>query len=461
MKVFISHSWKNKTVAQKIADELKVAGADLWLDANNLLPGQLIQETIDDVLEKVDVVVLIWTKEASESGGVAAEIFTCSRLKSIIIPCKIDDTPLDIHPHLRQVKGISFKDFNDGLGRLKMVLFNYMTRDFNLHDSEHVKLLNEFMGTLETANHLIHKENIKDTGSEQDKDFWIKKIGDTHDASYEKLKAEEAIGKEMMAFLNEKMSQIQAGLNDKKQIQTILEEMKAHKYAGRPDMKKIIDQVQTIYNSFNSNDTNDAIAAYKKEMETKLVSSKQQLKNSMGWLADLLFAPAYENASYFFLSSADHLQRLLQLSRQPGIHPVVADCAEELLKYIKTPGGVIDNNQYGILGYADDAYFIQSMLANLQQEALIDITTWNIDWNKIAAGSEFVFNLVGQPIKTVLDQNILQFCQALVAKHAPQPAVQQPANNDQQLADLQKAKDDLWKAKLMSLQTSMIQNPVW
>ena len=461
MKVFISHSWKNKTIAQKIADELKAAGADLWLDANNLLPGQLIQETIDEVLEKIDAVVLIWTKEASESGGVAAEIFTCSRLKTIIIPCKIDDTPLDVHPHLRQIKGISFKDFTDGLGRLKMVLFNYMAHDFNLHDSEHVKSLNEFMGTLETAAHLIHKENIKETGSEQDKDFWVKKIEDTHDASYEKLKAEEAIGKEIMAFLNEKLSQIQAGLNDKTRIHSILEEMKAHKYAGRPDMKKIIDQVQTIYNSFSSNETDDAVARYKKEMEVKLASSKQQLKNSMGWLADLLFAPAYENASYFFLSSADHLHNLIQLSQQAGIHPVVADCAEELLKYIKTPGGVIDNNQYGILGYADDAYFIQTMLANLQQEGLVDTSGWHIGWNKIAAGSEFVFNLVGLPIKTILDQNIVQFCQALVAKHSPQATTQQPISHDQQLADLQKVKDDLWKAKLMSLQTSMIQSPVW
>jgi hypothetical protein len=227
---------------------------------------------------------LVWTKEASESGGVAAEIFTCSRLKTIIIPCKIDDTPLDIHPHLRQVKGINFKDFNDGLGRLRMVLFNYMARDFNLHDSDHVKSLNEFMGTLETASHLVHNENIKEKGSEDDKDFWVKKVGDTHDASYEKLKIEEAIGKEMMAFLNEKMSQIQAGLNDKKQIQQVLDEMKAHKYAGRPDMKKIIDQVQTICNSFDDNNTNDAVAGYKKQMEIKLGSSRQQLKTAWaGW----------------------------------------------------------------------------------------------------------------------------------------------------------------------------------
>lgn len=90
MKVFINYSRKNKTDAQKIADELKAAGADLWLDANSLLPGQLIQETIDEVLNKLDMVVLVWTKDASESGGVAAEVFTCSRLNKTIIPCLLD-----------------------------------------------------------------------------------------------------------------------------------------------------------------------------------------------------------------------------------------------------------------------------------------------------------------------------------------------------------------------------------
>lgn len=94
MKIFISHSCKNKTAAQKIADEIKAAGADIWLDANNLLPGQLIQDSIDEVLGKIDMVVLVWSKEASESGGVAAEIFTCSRLNKTIIPRRYPEVDL-------------------------------------------------------------------------------------------------------------------------------------------------------------------------------------------------------------------------------------------------------------------------------------------------------------------------------------------------------------------------------
>lgn len=459
MKVFISHSWKNKTIAQKIADELKSAGADLWLDANHLLPGQLIQETIDDVLGKVDVVVLLWTKEACESAGVAAEIFTCSRLKRLIIPCKIDATAFDAHPYLRQVKGIDFKDYDDGMGRLKMVLFNYMARDFDLQGSDSIRLLNEFLGALETANHLIHQQNIKETGSATEKEFWVKKIQDTHDASYEKLKAEYELGQELMKFLNEKMDQLQSAPGDRDIVATVLKELKEHPHAARPDMKKFIEQTQRIYDGFDRSAPSEAVAIYRRSMQEKLAASKQQLKDNMGWLADMLFAAAYENASYFFLSSADHLQNLLTISKEPGSHPVVADCANELLKYIQTPGGVIDNEQYGILGYADDAYFIQNLLAQLQQENLVNTNGWNIDWTRIAAGAEFVFNLIGQNLRAILDQNIAQFTQAMVAKYGAAQQPNSPVTREQQLADLQKAKDDLWKAKLMSLQSSMIHIP--
>jgi hypothetical protein len=458
MKVFISHSWKNKTAAQKIADEIKAAGADLWLDANDLLPGQLIQDTIDDVLGKIDMVLLVWSKEASESGGVAAEIFTCSRLNKTIIPCLIDETPLHVHPYLGRIKGIGFKDFDDGLGRLKMVLLNYMTRDFNMQDNESIKLMNEFLGTLETTSHLVHKQNIKQTGTDEEKDFWVNKVKSTHDASYEKLKEEERLGKEVTVFLNSKMEQIQASLNDKKALGNILQEMKDFKHAGRPDMQKFITQVEAIYNSFEDPATDDAITRYRKEIKEKLQSSQQQLKAGFGILADLLFAAAFENMQYFYLSSADHLEKLLMLSRQPGIHPLIKDCAEELLQYIKTPGGVIDNNQYGILGYADDAYFIQSLLANMQQGGVIDTSSWNIDWDKIAAGNEVVFNIIGNGIKEQLDNNITAYCQQLIEKYNPQAAQQQSTQQEEQL---QKMKDDVWKSKLMSLQTSMIHNPVW
>lgn len=461
MKVFISHSWKNKKAAQQVADELKAAGIELWMDASQLLPGQPIQETIDKVLNEVQAVILLWSKDASSSDGVAAEIYTSSRLKKLIIPCLLDDTTLDSHPYLQQIKGIRFDDFPGGVGRLKMTLFNYMARDFDMQDMDMVRSMNEFMGSLETANHLIHTENIKEKGSAEDKDYWINSIQKTEATAFDKMKEAELIGKECTAFLNQKMEEIQKNLNNKNEMERILAEMKAYKYADRPDMKKITAQVEKIYESFGNAETDDAISRYKKEMQQKLVDSKSQLKNNFGVLADFLFAAAYDNMQYFFLSSADQLQHLLQLSRQQGVHPVVTDCANELLQYIRTPGGVIDNNQYGILGYSDDAYFIHSLVSALQQDGVINTQDWNIDWVKINAGAEVVFNMTGNHIRNMLDQNINTYCQQLVQKYSQPQASQQQPSEQEQLDALQKAKDDVWKAKIMSLQTSMIHTPVY
>lgn len=459
MKVFISHSWKNKTQVQKLADELQQAGIELWLDAMDLLPGQTIQPTIDSVLEKIDVVILVWTKEASASNGVAAEIYSCSKLQKIIIPCNMDDTPMTNFPYLQQIKGIHFKDFADGVGRLKMTLLNYMAKEFGMDGNDSIRSMNQFLGTLETASHLVHNQNIKETGSADDKDYWVNKIGNTEKSSYEKLKEEERIGKTIMTFLQDKVKDLEKNLYNKNECGRILQEMKSFEYSNHPAMKEFVQYVQNTYDSFKEDPVVSVIEKYREEMKEKLASSKQQLKTNFGWLLpDFLFQQAFDNISYFYLNSADNLERLIQLSQQSQTHPIIADISNELLSYIKTPGGVIDNNLYGILGYADDAYLIQSMLASLQQEGAVDTTAWMIDWNKIQAGCELVFNIIGNNIRVQLDQNIVAFCQALAQKYNPAPAQN---SHQQQLNDLQKAKDDLWKAKLMSLETAMIHNPVW
>ena len=95
----------------------------------------------------------------------------------------------------------------------------------------------------------------------------------------------------------------------------------------------------------------------------------------------------------------------------------------------------------------------------MQQGGVIDTDSWNIDWDKISAGSEVVFNIIGNGLKEQLDNNITAYCQQLIEKYNPQAAEQQSI--EQQEERLKKMKGDVWKAKLMSLETSMIHNPVW
>ena len=85
MKVFISHSWRDKTIADKLSRHLS-AMVDVWLDIQNLRPGDSITPSIDSALAEMDLVIVLWSENAAESDGVAAEITTALRLKKNLIP---------------------------------------------------------------------------------------------------------------------------------------------------------------------------------------------------------------------------------------------------------------------------------------------------------------------------------------------------------------------------------------
>lgn len=452
MKTFISHSWKNKTQAQMIADELKAFGADLWLDANNLLSGQEIQNTIDEVLSDMDVVVLVWSREAAESDGVAAEIRTSVALNKLIIPCKLDGTPLDPFPEVKKIKGINFADIKDGLGRLKMVLVNYQSRNFGLDSDEAIVAMNDFMGALETANYLVQKQDIKNTGSEADKDFWVDKIGKTHDESYEKLSELTRIGKETESFLKLKMADLQMNINNREQCLRILQEMEAFPYSDQAGMPVFIEQVRKICESFNTHQPNAAIEKFRAELQQKTDEAYDLMKKTTGWLVGDLFDSSFDQLRYFYCRAADHLEFLDNIGKDGTANPAITTASADLLRYIQTPGGIIDNNEYGIVGYTDDVYLIHSILLGFQQSGLVDLTALETDWDKLNAGAETAFTFIDANLRQRLEQEASAYFNGLFAAADQQTE----SENDRAYADLEKARDDLWRAKLTGLEGDML-----
>ena len=449
MKVFISHSWKDKISVQKITDDLKAFGFDVWVDSEDLLPGSKIQNTIDEVLKYFSVVVLVWSKASSVSDNVIAEINTCNKLKKIIIPCSIDSTPLN-HDLVKSYKYISFSDFKLGMDHLKTTLTIYFGKLTNTFVPEVEESLNEIKSIIETGDHLIQREKIKDTGTESEKDFWVEQVNKKLGASSEntrKLEKELAIMKEIVAFHDDKMSDYQTYMGSKAECGRILNEIAQFKYAAHPFMQDFISLVKSSYNSFDIENADETITDFNQLLEEKLNASVYAFQQYFGFQGHL-FYPSFDNISYFFRSSVHSLRQLNQYSKQANIHPVVADCVGELLRYIKTPGGVIDNSQYNILVLADDAHFIHSLVAYLQRGGVINAISWGIDYNKVEAGSNMVFSIAGWQFKYQMDNNINGLCQTLQAKYNPQHAIQQAHQEEHN--GLEKIKDSISASMMMS-----------
>jgi uncharacterized membrane protein YkvA (DUF1232 family) len=125
-RVFVSHQWRDKQYADRLARDLEPF-ADVWMDFRRLRPGDPIQATIDQALEDVDLVLVVWTGNAGASKGVAAEIVTSVSKGLRVVPCLFEyDTAGNpqppLHPAIADRLGVDFHHYGTGLAQIAHLL---------------------------------------------------------------------------------------------------------------------------------------------------------------------------------------------------------------------------------------------------------------------------------------------------------------------------------------------------
>ena len=65
VKVFLSHSSKDKSIARKIAEDLRDKGIGVWFDEWNIFVGHSITQKISQGLEESDFVAVLLTKNSN------------------------------------------------------------------------------------------------------------------------------------------------------------------------------------------------------------------------------------------------------------------------------------------------------------------------------------------------------------------------------------------------------------
>jgi hypothetical protein len=73
MNVFISHASKDRVLAKRVAESLKLFGFQVW-DESQVLPGAIIAEQLTEALKSANAMVVLLTPEAVESAWVQSEI---------------------------------------------------------------------------------------------------------------------------------------------------------------------------------------------------------------------------------------------------------------------------------------------------------------------------------------------------------------------------------------------------
>jgi hypothetical protein len=74
MQVFISHSWKDSSLAKKLATVLEKSGFRVWDVSQNLLPGDNWAKSVAQALDESQAMVVLLTPESIHSPWVKNEI---------------------------------------------------------------------------------------------------------------------------------------------------------------------------------------------------------------------------------------------------------------------------------------------------------------------------------------------------------------------------------------------------
>lgn len=456
MKVFISHSWKNKLSAQKIADALHEMGIVVWLDAQDLLPGEVIQSVIDSELAQTDVMLLLWSSESAKSSGVAAEIATALRIGTRIIPCCLDTTALRERAELASLKGIKFVDFDEGLGRLRMVLFSYMTRAFGAEKIESADSLNKLIGALETVNHLyVAKPGDTERSAAAD-DYWIEKIKKAEADAQRILVLEQQKIASLEYFLKLQMQALSDGLNDPVRVQAIYDLVKNHPLADDPIVTNFLGPLENILKSFTRHHQQSPAKKFGMQLAAAQERFKQQLKDHLGWVGGFIYEQALGQVTYFFDQAVERLERLDHIAQGDDIPLVVKEVCDELFRYVQTPGGFIQNDE-GLIGFTDDALFVHCAVESLLAKGFLPAAAWEVDRSTLDAATRILFAFIDNAVVNHMQQSMVSYLQSVFEMHNP-PANSSASHQQQEMA-LEKLRQEVWAGKLMGLQTSMIHIP--
>jgi hypothetical protein len=117
-RVFISHSSRDKWIAERIAEKIKEAGANYWLDVRDLPGGGNIQEEINRGVRESHELIVLFSPNSADSHWVSFEIGAASARRRYLTPI-LNNVPYESVQLLQGMKAIDLNDFSQYLSELK------------------------------------------------------------------------------------------------------------------------------------------------------------------------------------------------------------------------------------------------------------------------------------------------------------------------------------------------------
>ncbi len=121
LKYFFSYSRKDSEFVLQLAQKLRAAGANVWLDQLDIPAGQHWDRTIGEALKSCKGVIAVLSPESVASDNVMDEVSYALKEKKLVVPVLI--RPCDIPYRLQRVQHIDFTaNYDTGFAQLRRAL---------------------------------------------------------------------------------------------------------------------------------------------------------------------------------------------------------------------------------------------------------------------------------------------------------------------------------------------------
>ena len=421
MKVFLSHSWRDKTAADRLAVDLQSV-AEIWHDVRELVPGESIQGSIDVALEQMDIVLVLWSQNSAyPSCGVHPEIETAVRLGVDIIPCTLDDTPLT--PVLGDLLAIDFVDYSLGFTRLNVLLLKRFAGEIGIDDNEVLKTITDHDGAV---NYIQNYRNRQGIGGD-DYGHWINRVLTSLDAVNRQ-------GTEFMAKLQRAgdfskyfMEELEVRKGDRAGLKELLVEVNDNEDlepAARSTMVRLLEMdieaspsvrrqqeemPPSVGHSEPGDFVNDPLRRHIASVRSR-PHAAEALRQRLSHIPTVSGPGQFAQFEQALNGAIDWIPHIIEqisvAGHQAGISHLLAPILQQISDYFLAQEDLIPDHQ-GTLGLLDDAYLAHAYLYQLNTAYQANTGFPLLALNP-SATLEVLRVVLGPQITNQLDQVVMQ-----------------------------------------------------
>ena len=390
-RLFISHQWRDKQVAERLARDLEPLG-EVWIDYRGLRPGDPIQATIDDVLDTIDLVLVLWTENAQSSAGVRKEIERCVEIGARIVPCILahdeEGRPLPpLAPPLDQLLGVDFHHRGTAIALIAELIVHQQAERIAsgvvADDHPGRRLLSELRGYL---NYLANYRSLHGVADERGE--WVDRI------------------------VSEIERYVHAG-GDAGAVRALLAAARASETEDSEGIGMLVTRLTALLGEEGG--ATSAAAGAAPEPEPRAGDDALSRRIAAAVRQDGEFP--WERAVDTYLASAPPaLEALTAFARSTG-SAAGGQVVTALEAYLDDPDDLIPD-AHGRLGRADDAWLILNTAYRLIESGLVPIAQVPIDWEAVLVADPLIRDALPPAVLQALTAGVHQMLELIATEVA-------------------------------------------